>query len=92
MSGRAPPFIVAKVKFRCPNIGIKTFEIVGPSADAALRKAANFDVHAPGVPKYIPMYCKPAGVELVQRGTRAGLQGAMLGGSRGRSRRRRRRR
>jgi hypothetical protein len=88
---RPPPFVVAQIKFKCPQGPDKVFEIVGPTADAALRKAARFDKKGPGVPKYIAMYCRAAGVALVQRGTRAGLQGVLLGGHR-RSRRRRRRR
>jgi hypothetical protein len=71
-----PPIVTAEIKYRCPGAGIKRFIVVGPTASEAIRKAANFDPHGPGVPLYIPMRCRPIGVELVQRRRGGGLDGA----------------
>jgi hypothetical protein len=80
--------VYAEISFRCPD-GEKTVEIVGPTADAAIRRARELirRPRAANIPRLLASRCVPTGaIRLIRRGPGAVTE--MRGAPRRRKKRR----
>lgn len=70
---RTPPAVYAEVDFRCPD-GARVIEVVGPTADAAIKRARELvrRPRAAGISRLLASRCVPTGaIRLVRRGPEA---------------------